>query len=461
MAKKPITYERLIKRDRKYKFMRFLFTLMLLFAGVLFIRHVDARLAEYEITQPVNVLKSFLLSLDQNTDEASSYELSSSVVTQETLNALSSFAEEQPLDFKEVVQPKNDEHHYNLLSGNEVVALVQMKERLPGLNEHYNRWDISSIELIVTPERLALKLLKDLQSNNFSYIVENTDPALYPSETDSDLNDYLIGITEDKEISLSEGEFISADEKEYIYLLDGEPFFSISEKKDAGTNLWHIAGSQAHFIKTTIYTATIPAHLTLYVNEKTALESWISGTSESKHASRVASDVINPVDLSIRHYEIPFTFSVPEFSVKDSLGNDHPFTLQGTELVTTSNDSRLLPEFSSLEPSIKEATEKIADFFVGQAELGHLLKFVERDSAAYDVFFEYIKWNSLKAGITDMESCEIKSMTKLGDNCFVVDVSGLFKAHYTATNIIDYPLNYTLYYHTINGVWYIYDFINN
>ena len=67
----------------------------------------------------------------------------------------------------------------------------------------------------------------------------------------------------------------------------------------------------------------------------------------------------------------------------------------------------------------------------------------------------------MKAGVTSMETYEIKNMTKLGDNCFVVEISGLFKAHYTQTNIIDYPLSYTLYYHTVDGSWFIYDFISN
>lgn len=462
MARENITYERLIRRDRKYKFLRFLFTLVLLFIGVRFMLHVEARLSEYEFNQPVNVIKRFLVTVEENASGASKSSLTLPSVPKDTLDSLTAFSKEQSLTYKEVKQAKSDEHHYNLLCGSEIIASIQLKERMPGPGETYSRWDIASIELIISCERLAVDLLNDLQSGDYSYILENTDLSSYPTETVSDLSKFISNAVSGRNFTLSESKSSSADEKEYIYLLDGEPFFTAYITKDSAKgSIWQFSGGKAHFINPVLYTAKIPAGLTLYVNNNRAPDEWISNTSESEHASRVADNVVNPVDLSFKHYEIPFAFSVPEFSLKDSLGNDHPFTLQDTELLPCSTESVLLPEFSHLEEDIREAVENIANFFVGRVELGRIQKYVEKNSKAYDVFFEYIKWRSMKAGVTSMETYEIKNMTKLGDNCFVVEISGLFKAHYTQTNIIDYPLSYTLYYHTVDGSWFIYDFISN
>ena len=69
-------------------------------------------------------------------------------------------------------------------------------------------------------------------------------------------------------------------------------------------------------------------------------------------------------------------------------------------------------------------------------------------------------WKSLKAGSADMESFAITGMTKLGDNCVVAEISAMYRARYSDTNVIDYPLNYTLYLHTVKGKWLIYDFIS-
>jgi len=455
MARKPITYERLIKRDRKHKTFRFFFTLVLLIAGILFIKHVDSRLGEYEIAQPSNVVKEFL-----STFEEKGAFPSSPFVSEETIASLSAVFSGRTLTFKEVIQPNKDELHYNLMAGSEVVALLKLKERLPVEGEHFNRWEIMSVDQVFSSERLALNLLKDFQNGDFSYILDNTDSSLYSAETVSDLSAYLLTATEGKDFSLSEGD-ASSEEKEYIYLLDGQPIFTVFAKSDASNrNMWRFTGSEAHFIDPTVYIAAIPADLTLYVNNAPAQDSWIKSTSQSAHASHVAEDVVNPVDLSIRHYEMPFAFTVPVFSLKDSLGNEHPFTLEGSQLIPASSATSILPEFSFLEANIKDATEKIARFFVGKVDLGTILRYVERDSDAYAVFYEYDLWKSLNAGSTETESFEIKSMTKLGDNCFVVEIESLFRASYTANNVIHYPLNYTLYYHLKGERWIIYDFIS-
>lgn len=460
MARKPVTYERLLKRDRKYKAIRFLFTIILLAAGVLFIRHADARLSEYEFNQPVNVMKRFLTSLkDGSALKGVSHSLNEE--SSETLSSLTALSREQALTFKETIQSEKDEHHYKLFSGSETVATVVLKERKALAGENYSRWEVSGVELIVSAERVALDLLKTFQAKDFSYIVENTDPSLYPNETKEDLKNYLLSHSEGKAISLSEGDRSTDDRKEFIYLLDGEPFFTVFVEKDASqSTLWRFSESEVHFIRYTRYTASIPAGTVLYVNGAPAPDSWIKDTTKSAHADRVSSSVINPVDLSTLHYEIDFAFTAPAFSLKDSMGDDLSFSLDDTSLTYSSHQAKIVPEFAFLEASILEATGKIANFFVGEAELRHVMKYVEKDSNAYAIIEEYNLWKSLNAGSTKMESCEISQMTKLGDNCFVVEVSGLFRAFYTTTNVIDYPLDYTLYYHLVDSNWLIYDFIS-
>ena len=450
MARKAITYERLLKRENKYKSFRFFFTILLILAGVLFIRHVDLRLQEYEYNQPVNVVERFLSDIEAG----KAYEKFS-----EEVNALSELSKETPLSYREMVQSKSEEMQYYLLSGSEKVASVTLAKRDPAAGENYSRWNISGVEMIVSPERLAMDLLKKMQSQDFSYVVENADPSLYPAETKEDLKKHILSITKDGELTLAEGEAPGTNQKNFMYLLNGEPFFEITLKVNiSNANVWNFAGGVPHFIHTAVYEADIPANGNLYVNGEKASDEWIKNTYESEHASRVAEDVVNPVDLTIRHYEIPFAFTSPEFTVKDENGEEIPFTMNEKKLSVPPSSS--LAEFEFLTQTLEDATERIAEFFVGKTEIKNVTRYVEYSSSAYKVMYEYNLWKSLKAGSAKMETFEIKSMTKLGDNCVVAEISAMYKAYYSDKNIIDYPLNYTLYMHPVKDRWLVYDFIS-
>ncbi|MBR3928522.1 MAG: hypothetical protein IKJ65_05905 [Clostridia bacterium] len=459
MARKNITYERLLRRDRGYKFYRFFLTIVLILAGIVFIRHVDSRLSEYEHNQPVNVIKRFIAHIEADAQSQSDEFASADEAFSAVLASIKAISNESSLSYRKISQSLIEEHHYHILAENEKIARVELKKQPLSKGENFNRWSVSSLSLVVSPERIAMNHLKNFQNGDFSFIIENTDALLYPAETKSDLQNYLLTSVKTDELTLTEGGASTEGQKTFMYLLGEETFFEISLKANSeNADIWDLESCVPHFINATVYEADIPANATLYVNEAAALDTWIKSTYQSEHASRVCEDVQNPVDLTYKHYEIPFAFSEPNFSVKLDNGESVPFTLTDHKLSISS--PAILPEFSFLEPTLKEATERIAKFFVGKTEIGNLTKYVEYRSSAYLVLYEYNLWKSLKAGSADMESFAITGMTKLGDNCVVAEISAMYRARYSDTNVIDYPLNYTLYLHTVKGKWLIYDFIS-
>jgi len=455
MSRRTITYERLLKRDKKYRNFRFFFTVILITAGVLFIRHVDTRLAEYESSLPDQTVKTFIQAIENNDYTSVNHD----AITEEAFSSLCSLAKNGTITFRKIIQPNVNEHHYQLQQNGNQIILLKLQIRPAMKDEHYDRWNINSVEFCASAEQTAADVLTAFENRDFSLIYESVDPGLYACETQSDFESFLYSAVDGKTFSLSESDTSTDTEKVFVYLLDGERFFTAKmQKNERNGNVWTVTSGEAHFINPVLYAAEIPSGAHLTVNGMPASDVFKKGTVESIHASHMSQSVENPVNLSLTRYEFPFAFSTPTFSVTDENGEELSTTIVDNTLYAASN--KILPEFSFIEESAEKAAEVIARFFVGKSKIGAALVYVEKDSPAHTILYEYSLWKSVNAGSAKMESFEVTGMTKLGDNCLAVEIHAMFHASYSTENVLDYPLNYTFYYHKVGTKWLIYDFVS-
>ena len=222
MSRRTITYERLLKRDKKYRNFRFFFTVILITAGVLFIRHVDTRLAEYESSLPDQTVKTFIQAIENNDYTSVNHD----AITEEAFSSLCSLAKNGTITFRKIIQPNVNEHHYQLQQNGNQIILLKLQIRPAMKDEHYDRWNINSVEFSASAEQTAADVLTAFENRDFSLIYESVDPGLYACETQSEFESFLYSAVDGKTFSLSESDTSTDTEKVFVYLLDGERFFT-------------------------------------------------------------------------------------------------------------------------------------------------------------------------------------------------------------------------------------------
>lgn len=462
MASK-ITYKRLYERERKYRLILRIFSMMMIALIVLMVLHTDSRLREYEENQPARVVEAFILSL--NEEDSSSLKALEDVPISSAPSAMTakdyilSRTKNKSLAYNEILRPQEGLLFYEITSQGERILELTLKSRAPGKGEHYKRWEIESVKPVISSDSLALDFLSSVNSGNYEPLLQCVPPSLYPCETNADFLAYLNNTLCEKSLSVSAISGNSDMKADYLYTLDDAPFITVSFENSAEKG-WHMKSADAHFLRPETYTVLCSSTSQVTVNGHPLPDGkYAVASEESTHALHLPEERKNPVDLSMRRYSISYAFSRPEFGLIRADGT-HAELLEA-DTIFTEKPAALLPEFSDLENGIRNAANAIARFTVGKEKIETALRYVEFGSPAYRYLYEYDLWKSVNAGSASMDSFEITGMTKLADDCFAVDVSAVFKASYTQTNVIEYPLSYTFYYRDVKGKWLIYDFVSH
>lgn len=157
-------------------------------------------------------------------------------------------------------------------------------------------------------------------------------------------------------------------------------------------------------------------------------------------------------------YEISTFSRVPEICVTDKNGIDQKVDRQDSAFIAQINyDTEIDPEKSQRAELV---LTMMADFTIGETSISRVLNYVEPNSNAYSILYEYSKWKSATASHGHMENLESVYYLTTGDHSFACRLKGDFYCGYGKRDDTVYNLDYTMYFRLVNNAWLMYDFSN-
>ncbi len=296
----------------------------------------------------------------------------------------------------------------------------------------------------------------------FDMLYDMQDIELSEFEDKNDFITYMEKQYGGKEIIYREVSAGLSDDKKYSVAADKVKFaeFTLSKSVEPTVpeDTWYLDSVSTLYQKNESVSVKTYKDSKLYINGIELSDSYITTDNITTDSCKRVPDGVNGITL--REYKVDGLLLTPTVKVINRHGNE-------STLVFDEENNMFIEQITYDEPTddIKkratDAAQTYAKYVTLDATLYNLSQYFDKTSNTYNnICISETRWYTYHISY-EFEDVELKEYYIYDENTFSIRYSCNHQVYRTRTEKHTFPLDLTLYFKNINGIFYVYDMVSN